>query len=265
MSRHQVTKMINHTDSPYIRGIGFLYLRFRCVTPTGTFHEPIIFNFVCSLPPEYLLQFFGDYLQDEEPVDPKAGGGDPMTIGQMVQQMLEENQWYGVMFPRIPAKHLKEIRDKIRSIRGGTSKEPDRRRWDRSRSPQSKKKRRDPRDIGDEPTNRCAFAPLLRSDFLEIVTEAVAVSDSTITNVAARRLPSEALDTEKLFSQGRTASLVLSMCVTYHLAQIKPKTTESSKIIYQPFRNRCKNGWTRSSYNSGHLPGRPMSRVLKNY
>ena len=78
-----------------------------------------------------------------------------MTIGQMVQQMLEENQWYGVMFPRIPAKHLKEIRDKIRSIRGGTSKgEPDRRRRDRSRSPQSKKKRRDPRDIGDEPTNR---------------------------------------------------------------------------------------------------------------
>lgn len=139
MSRHQVLKMLNHTDSPYIRGIAFLYLRF-------------------SLPPEYLLQFFEDYLEDDEQVDPKAGGGDPMTIGAMVQHMLEETQWYGVMFPRIPAKHLKEIRDKIRSVRGD-ARNQDRRnnqrsKRSRSRSPGgTKKKRRDPRDIGDEPSN----------------------------------------------------------------------------------------------------------------
>ena len=29
LNRKQIDIMINHTDSPYIRGIGFLYLRFR--------------------------------------------------------------------------------------------------------------------------------------------------------------------------------------------------------------------------------------------
>ena len=31
-----------------------------------------------------MLPFFEDYLEDEDEIDPKAGGGDPMTIGQMV-------------------------------------------------------------------------------------------------------------------------------------------------------------------------------------
>ena len=41
-------------------------------------------KYVFSLPPEHLLPFFEDYLEDEDEIDPKAGGGDPMTIGQMV-------------------------------------------------------------------------------------------------------------------------------------------------------------------------------------
>ena len=41
-------------------------------------------NYIFSLPPEHLLPFFEDYLEDEDEIDPKAGGGDPMTIGQMV-------------------------------------------------------------------------------------------------------------------------------------------------------------------------------------
>ena len=81
------------------------------------------------------------------------------------------------MFPRIPAKHLKEIRDKCRSIRGeganGHNSQQSRARAqmqsrnnrrgdrDRSRSPGNKRKRRDPRDIGDEPTNR--FIDLIKT------------------------------------------------------------------------------------------------------
>ena len=41
-------------------------------------------KYIFSLPPEHLLPFFEDYLEDEDEIDPKAGGGDPMTIGQMV-------------------------------------------------------------------------------------------------------------------------------------------------------------------------------------
>lgn len=137
LNRHQIMKMLNHPDSPYIRGLGFLYLRY-------------------SLPPEHLLPFFEDYLEDEDEIDPKAGGGEPMTIGQMVQMLLEDNQWYGTMFPRIPAKHLKEIRDRIRILRGGnnSNSQSDRReRRERSRSPQPRKKRRDPRDLDDRPSS----------------------------------------------------------------------------------------------------------------
>ena len=91
-------KMLNHSDSPYIRGLGFLYLRFRWIfeilkifrvgSPPRKIHETITFfqkkNYIFSLPPEHLLPFFEDYLEDEDEIDPKAGGGDPMTIGQMV-------------------------------------------------------------------------------------------------------------------------------------------------------------------------------------
>ena len=72
--------------------------------------------------------------------------------------LLEDNQWYGTMFPRIPAKHLKEIRDRIREVRGGSSgnrSQSDKRdnsRRERSRSPQ-RKKRRDPRDLDDRPSS----------------------------------------------------------------------------------------------------------------
>jgi len=150
LNRKQIDIMINHTDSPYIRGIGFLYLRF-------------------SIPPDQLLEFFEPYFYDEEEVDPKAGGGDPMTIGQMVQNMLEDNIWYGTMFPRIPAKHLQEIRNSLNKVRGRQSSRHDRvkngDRAERSRSPQEKKKkRRDPRDLDDRPSSSSRYGFNSRSN-----------------------------------------------------------------------------------------------------
>ena len=43
----QVNGLINHTDSPYIRGLGFMYIRY-------------------SQPPQDLWSWFEGYLQDEE-------------------------------------------------------------------------------------------------------------------------------------------------------------------------------------------------------
>jgi len=142
LNRKQVEILINHTDSPYLRGLGFLYLRY-------------------SLPPEQLMEFFSEYLLDEEEIDPRAGGGDPMTIGQMCQNMLEDNQWYGTMFPRIPAKHLQDIRKHIAKARGHfemarnsrNSRFEQKSSRSRSRSPERKKKRRDPRDLDARPSS----------------------------------------------------------------------------------------------------------------
>uniref|UniRef100_A0A915KY58 Uncharacterized protein n=1 Tax=Romanomermis culicivorax TaxID=13658 RepID=A0A915KY58_ROMCU len=35
-------------------------------------------------------------------IDPRAGGGDPITIGQMVKMFLTKLEWYSTLFPRIP-------------------------------------------------------------------------------------------------------------------------------------------------------------------
>ena len=39
-----------------------------------------------------MLPFFEDYLEDEDEIDPKAGGGDPMTIGQMVNHSSQDGE-----------------------------------------------------------------------------------------------------------------------------------------------------------------------------
>lgn len=83
LTRKQLVSMINHTQSVYARGIGFLYIRF-CQPPTD------------------LLKWFEPYIDDEEEIDPRAGGGDKMTIGQMLKQMLTKLDWYSTLFPRLP-------------------------------------------------------------------------------------------------------------------------------------------------------------------
>lgn len=71
--------MCDHVDSPYIRGIGFLYLRYRCA-----YCNFLVINLLFSLPPENLLEYLEPYFKDTEEIDPKAGGGDPMTMGELV-------------------------------------------------------------------------------------------------------------------------------------------------------------------------------------
>lgn len=94
MTRKQLVSMINSTQSVYIRGVGFLFIRF------------------CQ-PPADLLKWMEPYFDDDEEIDPRAGGGDKMTIGQMLKQMLIKLDWYGTLFPRLPFNVQKEIESKF--------------------------------------------------------------------------------------------------------------------------------------------------------
>uniref|UniRef100_A0A5S6R3E6 Pre-mRNA-splicing factor 38 n=1 Tax=Trichuris muris TaxID=70415 RepID=A0A5S6R3E6_TRIMR len=87
--------MLNHADSCYIRGLGFMYVRY-CLHPNSFWY------------------WFEPYLDDQEEIDPKAGGGDVMTIGDMIRQMLSKLEWYTTLFPRIPVPIQKEIDTKLR-------------------------------------------------------------------------------------------------------------------------------------------------------
>lgn len=64
-------------------------------------------------PPGDLYDWYEDYLQDEEEVDAKAGGGQTTTIGQMIHQWLIKLDWFSTLFPRIPVPIQKQIEKRL--------------------------------------------------------------------------------------------------------------------------------------------------------
>lgn len=64
-------------------------------------------------PPTDLYNWFEEYLLDEEEIDVKAGGGQIMTIGQMLVHFLTKLDWLGTLFPRIPVPIQKQIQAKL--------------------------------------------------------------------------------------------------------------------------------------------------------
>merc|ERR1719187_2452384 len=99
LTKKQVTGLINHRDSPYIRGLGFMYLRF-------------------TQPPANLWDWFEPYMEDEEEIDVKAGGGKSMTMGDFCKLIVTKLEWFETRFPRIPVNVEKQIRAKIDEING---------------------------------------------------------------------------------------------------------------------------------------------------
>lgn len=64
-------------------------------------------------PPADLFDWYTDYLQDDEEIDVKAGGGQTMTIGQMVRLFMTKLEWFSTLFPRIPVPIQKQIEQKM--------------------------------------------------------------------------------------------------------------------------------------------------------
>ncbi|CAH1112952.1 unnamed protein product [Psylliodes chrysocephalus] len=90
LTRKQLNGLISHCDSPYIRALGFMYIRY-------------------TFPPANLLEWYEDYLEDEEELDVKAGGGQNMAIGLMLRQWLVKLEWFSTLFPRIPVPIQQKI------------------------------------------------------------------------------------------------------------------------------------------------------------
>jgi len=94
LNRKQLYTLMDHPDSPFIRGLGFIYIRY-------------------TQSPDSFWDWYEPYLEDEEEVDPKAGGGDKMTIGQMLRLLMTKLDWYQTLFPRIPVPMQKQIQENI--------------------------------------------------------------------------------------------------------------------------------------------------------
>ncbi|KAL1431668.1 hypothetical protein MTO96_013780 [Rhipicephalus appendiculatus] len=94
LTRKQLVGLLNHCDSPYIRALGFMYIRF-------------------TQPPADLIDWYEPYLDDEEELDVKAGGGQVLRIGDMLRHMLTKLEWFATLFPRIPVPIQKEIERRL--------------------------------------------------------------------------------------------------------------------------------------------------------
>uniref|UniRef100_A0A7E4VDW9 Pre-mRNA-splicing factor 38 n=1 Tax=Panagrellus redivivus TaxID=6233 RepID=A0A7E4VDW9_PANRE len=95
VTRKQLVSMINSTQSVYLRGIGFMFIRY-------------------TQPPADLWAWYAPYLDDDEEVDPRSGGGEKMEVGQMIRTLLTKLDWYGTLFPRIPIPIQKDIDNRLR-------------------------------------------------------------------------------------------------------------------------------------------------------
>jgi len=96
LTRKQMEGMLKHPDSPYIRGVGFLYLRY-------------------NQDPKNLWSWFEPYLLDEEPVSLKQDGR-PTTIGRFVRELLTDQKFCDQLLPRIPVPVMKDIDQKLREF-----------------------------------------------------------------------------------------------------------------------------------------------------
>lgn len=64
-------------------------------------------------PPADLFDWYEEFLEDDEEIDVKAGGGQTLTIGQMCRQFMVKLDWFSTLFPRIPVPIQKQIEQKL--------------------------------------------------------------------------------------------------------------------------------------------------------
>ena len=90
--------LLDHPDSPYIRAIGFLYLRY-------------------AGDPKTVLRWIEPYLYDDEPISVGAnaskknhrGRREPDTVGDFVRKIFSDRDYYGTMLPRLPTEIERDI------------------------------------------------------------------------------------------------------------------------------------------------------------
>ena len=91
----QIAHLLNHGDSPYIRAIRFLYLRYVC-------------------PHKKLIRHLEPYFADDERFAPSADPNKETTVGAFVRDLVLDQYYFETLFPRIPEVTR---RDLVRAIR----------------------------------------------------------------------------------------------------------------------------------------------------
>ncbi|MEW5309735.1 MAG: hypothetical protein WDW38_001597 [Sanguina aurantia] len=94
VTEDELQAMIDHEDSPYIRAVALLYLRYVCE-------------------PKALWDWCGPYISDPEELSPSPDGK-TITVGDFLRDILLEQYYFETIFPRIPKKVQDDIVEDLR-------------------------------------------------------------------------------------------------------------------------------------------------------
>jgi pre-mRNA-splicing factor 38B len=83
LTSKQMKGLLNTGDCPYVRAIGFLYLRY-------------------TYPPKDLYAWFEPYLEDPEEFCPSSDTTVTLTVGAYLINLLSDMHYYNTQLPRIP-------------------------------------------------------------------------------------------------------------------------------------------------------------------
>uniref|UniRef100_A0A803LR78 Pre-mRNA-splicing factor 38 n=1 Tax=Chenopodium quinoa TaxID=63459 RepID=A0A803LR78_CHEQI len=89
LTAKQMHGLLKHPDSPYIRAVGFLYLRY-------------------AADPKTLWIWFEPYIQDDEEFSP-GSSGKMTTMGVYVRDLLLGQYYFDTLFPRIPVTVVRQV------------------------------------------------------------------------------------------------------------------------------------------------------------
>ncbi|KAG0466231.1 hypothetical protein HPP92_017811 [Vanilla planifolia] len=111
----QVHGLLKHLDSPYIRAIGFLYIRYVA-------------------DPKTLWGWYEPYIQDEEEFSPGSNGR-MTTMGIYARDLLLGQYYFDTLFPRVPVPVMRQITANLEKLKlpakhSGVTGDSNRHGWD---------------------------------------------------------------------------------------------------------------------------------------
>lgn len=86
---------MDHPDSPYIRGIGFLFVRYL-------------------VNPEKLMDWFVPYFEDETEIQIDELDSEPQTIAKLARMLLTKHEYYNTHLPRLTHKHKTAVEQALK-------------------------------------------------------------------------------------------------------------------------------------------------------
>jgi len=95
LNAKQIKDLLNHKDSPYIRAVGFLYLRYVA-------------------DPKILFSWYSSYIRDNEEIKPSGEYGKAVTIGDYCRDVMLEQYYFETIFPRIPKKVMDDMAEELK-------------------------------------------------------------------------------------------------------------------------------------------------------